>query len=135
MLVMSFFGGLSLIISAFFWSIGAWPVLGFLGLDLAALYWAFRVVERRSHTREYVRLDTRDLIIRHEPPRGPVREARLEPVFARVDLEHSGKGDNRLYLGQGQSRYEIGHFLCAGEREDLADQIRSALHKWRGPRI
>lgn len=127
-------GFISLSISLFFFAMGAWPIVGFLGLDLLGLYVAFRVVERRSHAREYVRLDHKDLIIRHEPPHGTPREARLEPVFARVDLEPLGRDDLRLYLGEGRKRYEIGHFLCADEKAALADRIKAGLHAWRSPR-
>lgn len=127
-------GFLSLAISLFFFAMGAWPIVGFLGLDLLGLYVAFRVIERRSHAREYVRLDHRDLIIRQEPPRGLVREARLEPVFARVDLEPLGREGVRLYLGEGRKRYEIGHFLCPNEKTEVADRIKAGLHAWRARR-
>ena len=30
-------------IGIFFWSIGAWPVFGFLGLDVLCLYLAFKI--------------------------------------------------------------------------------------------
>lgn len=128
------FGFLSLAISLFFFAMGAWPIVGFFGLDLLGLYVAFKVVARRAEAREYVRLDHKDLIIRHEPPSGQARETRLEPVFARVVLEPLGRDDLRLYLGEGRRNYEIGHFLCADEKAELADKIKSALSAWRAPK-
>ncbi|MGB0922074.1 MAG: DUF2244 domain-containing protein [Alphaproteobacteria bacterium] len=123
----------SFVISSFFFAMGAWPIVGFLGLDLAGLYVAFRVIERRSRVREYVRLDQTDLTIRHESPQGAAHQARLEPVFARVDLEQQGHRHNRLYLRDGPKRYEIGQFLCADEKTALAQEIKSALAAWRNP--
>src|SRR6476620_5385316 len=40
--LMSFSGGL------FFFLLGAWPVIGFLGLDVLLVYWAFRANYRAA---------------------------------------------------------------------------------------
>src|SRR5919205_3967160 len=43
--------------SAGFVLIGAWPVTGFLGLDVLLLYLAFRAVRRAAPRREHIPLD------------------------------------------------------------------------------
>src|SRR5262245_10969759 len=42
LLVMLLIGGVSFVGGIVFYAIGAWPIVGFLGLDVLLLYWAFR---------------------------------------------------------------------------------------------
>ena len=48
--------GFSLFISVGFFAVGAWPVLGFFGLDILGLYWAFHIVRKRAE-RRFKRMD------------------------------------------------------------------------------
>ncbi|HEU4987209.1 MAG TPA: DUF2244 domain-containing protein, partial [Rhizobiaceae bacterium] len=41
-----------IVTGAFFLSVGAWPVFGFLGLDVLAIYVAFRLNYRAGRVRE-----------------------------------------------------------------------------------
>ena len=50
-LVMALVGGMSFIGGMFFFWMGAWPVIGFLGLDVALVYWAFRANYRAAAAR------------------------------------------------------------------------------------
>ena len=43
-------------IGVFFWYIGAWPVFGFLGLDVVLLYYAFRMNYKSGEVFENLRL-------------------------------------------------------------------------------
>ena len=43
LVLMLLFGGVSFVTGMLFLVIGAWPVLGFFGLDVLLLYWAFRL--------------------------------------------------------------------------------------------
>jgi uncharacterized membrane protein len=52
--VMIAIGGISFVTGLVFALMGAWPVLGFLGLDVLLIYWAFRRGQRdgdRHHVR------------------------------------------------------------------------------------
>ena len=48
LVVMALVGGLSFIGGMFFFLLGAWPVIGFLGLDVLLVYWAFRANYRAA---------------------------------------------------------------------------------------
>ena len=48
LLVMALVGGLSFVGGMFFFLLGAWPVVGFLGLDVLLVYWAFRANYRAA---------------------------------------------------------------------------------------
>ena len=43
-------------IGIFFWKIGAWPVFGFLGLDVLMLYYAFKINYKSGEIFENLRL-------------------------------------------------------------------------------
>ena len=47
-LLMTLIGGFSFIGGMFFLLLGAWPVVGFLGLDVLLVYWAFRANYRAA---------------------------------------------------------------------------------------
>src|ERR1700759_2234242 len=55
-LMMLLLGCLSAAVGIGFVSIGAWPVTGFFGLDVALVYVAFRISYRRARLREILRL-------------------------------------------------------------------------------
>src|SRR5437764_13814449 len=55
MLLMLLLGTVSLAVGIGFVSIGAWPVCGFFGLDVALLYLALRLSYRSSRQREPLR--------------------------------------------------------------------------------
>ena len=41
--MMMLVGGVGFVAGAVFFVMGAWPVMGFLGLDVVLIYWAFRM--------------------------------------------------------------------------------------------
>src|ERR1700761_5020008 len=43
---------------------GAWPVFGFFGLDVLAVYWAFRINFRRARASEEIRVTPSELRVR-----------------------------------------------------------------------
>src|ERR1700710_2673946 len=55
-----------------FWLMGAWPVLGFFGLDVLAIYWAFRINFRHARASEEIRITPSELRLRRVSHRGHV---------------------------------------------------------------
>ena len=51
---------------------GAWPVFGFFGLDVLAIYWAFKISFRHAKAYEEVRLTPSELYVRRVSHRGHV---------------------------------------------------------------
>ena len=58
---------------AIFLSLGAWPVTGFLGLDVVLVYGAFRLSYRSGRLTETVRLSRAALSVRRISPNGRVQ--------------------------------------------------------------
>lgn len=108
---------------------GFWPVGGFFGLDLLALYIAFRVNYRRGEAFEEVVLTRLELMFRRVTHRGDRREWRLNPLWTRLDRETDGEfGLQRLALVSRGERILIARELSPSERESLAEALGKALN-------
>lgn len=118
-------------LGAAFALLGAWPVAGFLGLDVLLLYTAFRHIQRRSHRRELIRLDASGLHVRRVEPDGAATEWRFEPHWVRVQMDDPPRRDSLLSLVSHGRRLVIGPFLTPEERLDLARSLDQALRSYR----
>jgi uncharacterized membrane protein len=113
---------------AIFLANGAWPVFGFLGLDVLLVYIAFRVNYRAARAREEVSLSRIALDIRKTAPSGRTEEHHFNPFWARFSVaRHSEIGITRMQVeGQGRS-VPIGSFLNPDDRESFATAFSRAL--------
>ena len=75
--LMSFLSVVSFVAGVAFWMMGAWPVFGFFGLDVLAVYWAFRINFRHARASEEIRITSSELRVRR------VSFARFAGAFAR----------------------------------------------------
>jgi uncharacterized membrane protein len=108
--------------------LGFWPVGGFLGLDLMALYVAFRVNYRRGESFEEVVLTPLELLFRRVSHRGEKREWRFNPLWTKLDRENDADfGLQKLALVSRGERLVIAGELSPPERESLADALGNAL--------
>src|SRR5258705_3502186 len=126
---LSFAAGLAFLL------MGAWPVLGFFGLDVLAIYWAFRINFRRARASEELRVTLSDLRVRRVSHRGHVAEWVLNPLWVRLDQKGDAEfGIERLYLVSRGRRVSIGSFLGPDEKASFAKALLAALQAAkRGP--
>lgn len=117
----------SVAIGAGFTLVGAWPVTGFLCLDVLLLYWAFRWNYRAGRCVEFIRLDRDGLCVRQVKPGGRAREWRFEPHWVRVTIDDPPRHDSPLVLSSHGRGLAIGTFLTAEERVEVAQALRTAL--------
>lgn len=110
---------------------GAWPVLGFFGLDIALVYWAFRVNYRAAQTIETVTLTDASLDVARHQPGQPARTWTFEPTWVRVLFNGVEARRPRLELHTRDKALQIGAFLAPHEREDLAKALEKALAERR----
>lgn len=110
------------------YTLGFWPVSGFLLLDVLALYVAFRINYRRGRSSEQVVLTPIELLLRRVTHRGERTEWRLNPLWTRMHRdEHEEFGLQRLILVSGRQRIVIARELSPGERATFADEFQRAL--------
>ena len=106
---------------------GAWPVLGFFGLDIALLWLAFRLSTRSGRLRETVRVARDSVMVRRIAPGGNAAEWCFTPCWLRVSLEAPTARPGGIVLSSHGASLTIGAFLAPEERESLARALRAAL--------
>ena len=127
-LLMTLIGCVNFIGGMFFFLIGAWPVVGFLGLDVLLVYWAFRANYRAARAFEEVTVTASELRLRRVSHRGKVAEWTLNPVWTKLDREiHEDYGLLRLFLVSRGHRLAVAGFLAPSEREGFAAALATAL--------
>jgi uncharacterized membrane protein len=133
--VMLLIGGISFAAGLVFFIAGAWPVVGFLGLDVLLIYVAFKVSYRTAAAYEQVTVTPSALTVRKVSHRGEVAEWTLNPVWVRLQHEtHDEFGLERLFLVSHGRRLPIATFLGPKEKASFATALSAALGEARrGP--
>ena len=116
-----------------FMLIGAWPILGFFGLDLALIYLAFKANYRWAGLHETVRLTKDSLVIERISPSGKIQRWRFQPYWLKVQIDIPVKHDSQLVLSSHGKHLKIGAFLAPDERVELANALKGALRMLRQP--
>ena len=127
--VMAVVVGISFIAGFYFFVLGAWPVAGFFGLDALLVYGAFRLNYRDGRTREWVRLSRDTLSVRRVLPSGHEKRWRIQPFWARVEIDDPVEHHSQLRIVSHGRSVIIGSFLAPEERGELAVALRGALNK------
>ncbi|HXF87066.1 MAG TPA: DUF2244 domain-containing protein [Xanthobacteraceae bacterium] len=135
LLVMLLIGGVSFVGGAVFFLVGAWPVVGFLGLDVLLVYLAFRANYRAAAAYEQVTVTPSELRLKRVSHRGEAREWTMNPLWTRLEREtHNEFGLMRLFLVSRGLRLVVAGFLSPSERESFAHALSAALAEAkRGP--
>jgi uncharacterized membrane protein len=132
MAVMAVLSAMSLMVGLIFWSIGAWPIPGFLGLDVLLVYAAFRLSYRQARAAEEILLSRSALTVRRIAADGTTAEMGLNPYWARLEVDrHPEFGILRMAIAWQGHRLAIGRFLGAREREKFAREFSAALAEAR----
>ncbi|WP_127520123.1 DUF2244 domain-containing protein [Mesorhizobium sp. Z1-4] len=116
-----------------FWRIGAWPVFGFFGLDVLAIYFAFRWNYRAARAREEVTVSRTSLDIRKVAPSGRAEAHSFNPFWARFSVRrHEEIGITRMAVEAEGRQVSIGGFLNPDDRESFASAFGRALATAKG---
>ena len=130
-ILMAVLGGASVLGGIFWVSRGAWPVVGFFGLDVLLLYVAFRASYRSARLSERVRLTDKDFTVDRVSLRGERRCWRFEPAWLRVVLRETDEDRNELTVASHGRAVTVGSFLAPAERRRVAAALQDALTRWR----
>jgi uncharacterized membrane protein len=107
--------------------LGAWPVMGFMGLDIYLLWYLFNRNYFDARRSETLTLTDRDLVVERRSPDGEREEHRLDAYWLKIET-----GERLIAISRGQ-RIVIGRFLSPDERDRVADQLKAALAALRSP--
>jgi len=128
LVVMGVIAGISFIGGVVFFFVDAWPVIGFLGLDVALVYWAFRANYLAAAAYEEVTVTPSELRVKKVSARVKAAEWSLNPVWVRLEREtHEEYGLLRLSLVSHGRNLTVGSFLGPGEKETFAAALSAAI--------
>ncbi|PVB61996.1 DUF2244 domain-containing protein [Labrenzia sp. 011] len=128
LILMACFGVVSFISGFLFWRIGAWPVFGFFGLDMALMWFAFRMNYRSARLFEEVAISRHEIAIRKVGPGKKYHEYRFNPSWTRLTVERiDDEGVVKICLtGRGET-VDLGNFLNPVDRTSFAGAMANAL--------
>jgi uncharacterized membrane protein len=110
-----------------FYLLGAWPVIGFMGLDVLLIYIAFKLNFRALQLYETVDLTDDALTVTRVAPSGKAQSWSFNPYWVRLSLQQRLGRSSELSLASHGRRLVFASFLSDDEREDFASALSSAL--------
>ncbi|WP_376097676.1 DUF2244 domain-containing protein [Roseomonas sp. CCTCC AB2023176] len=117
-----------------FWIMGAWPVAGFMGVEVVGVL-ALMLAHRRwsSRARERITLHDDALRVEREDGRGQREVASLDAYWTKVALHARPGRISELRLTSRGRSIEVGRFLPEVEKLRLAEALSAALRDLRSP--
>ncbi|WP_051242115.1 DUF2244 domain-containing protein [Stappia stellulata] len=111
-----------------FLALGAWPVFGFLGLDILLIFLAFRWNYKAARAYEQVSVSRTEITILKVSAGGRRSCYRFNPFWARLLVrEEDDEGVVRITIkARGQS-VDVGGFLNPDDRTSFAGAFRQAV--------
>jgi len=128
--------GATTALSVPFYIMGAWPVVGFFGLDVLGVYLAFRLSYRSARACEQFRLTYFELQFARISAAGARREWLMPPAWVRLErVDDEDYGPQGLTLvSRGQS-WRIARNVGPDRKAEFAGRFARALvEARRGPR-
>ena len=120
-----------------FWLLGAWPVVGFSGVELGLAAVLLRANAAGGRSSEVLLLSSQGLRVVRIDARGRRAERSLPTAWLRVSLEERRGRVPGLVLrareGTAVLREEVATALGEAEKRALAQALAEALHQWRHP--
>lgn len=119
-----------------FVALGAWPVLGFMGLDVIGFWYAFHVNYRAARAYEDIRLTHGELAVEKVSHRGQRTQWRFNPAWVRIEKQEDEEyGLEKLWIVFRDKGVELASFLGPEAKAEFAKDFAAALSEAkRGPR-
>lgn len=114
-----------------FFIIGAWPVIGFLGLEFVVLYLAFKYNYRAARAYEQLLIHKDGIEIIRISPKGVKQETKLGSLWLKAEIQKSSHRRKILGLRLHSEFHEIGAFLPPAEKHQLKDMINQRIENAR----
>lgn len=111
----------------YFYAMGAWPVIGFCGLDVFAVWLAFKLSYRQGRLRERVRITENDMWVARVLPSGHETRWRLQPFWTRVSIDRPVGHESQIKVTSRGETLILGAFLSPEERGRFAEALSGAL--------
>ena len=115
------------LIGAYMLTLGAWPVLPFLGLEIAVVVVVFLILQRRARDYDLVEAKGDDVCL-YQRGRHGEKSGKLNRYWTQVRLAAGGHWyPSRLLVGSHGNYMEIGAALTEEDRIKTAKALQRAL--------
>ncbi len=116
----------------FFLIAGAWPVMITMGLDVLAIWVAFKLNYRSARQYEEIKIWSHQVVVRKVSPSGKAIEHLFNPFWTKFDVQrHEEFGVTAMKLREKERVLEVGSFLNPADRTSFANAFALALAKVR----
>jgi uncharacterized membrane protein len=129
-ILMALISSISFIAGVIFFAVGAWPVVGFFGLDVLLIYGAFKLNYHAGMQHEIIKINGEQLEITRVSPSGRSKKWHFNRYWVRVEhfLDPEEEYENQpLILTSHGRTLEIGSFLSNDEKHEFSGVLRDAL--------
>lgn len=116
----------------YFFAIGAWPVIGFCGLDVFLVWLAFRLSYRQGRLHERVRIAGGAMMVSRVLPSGHETRWRIDPYWARLVIDNPEAHEARVRIVSKGRSLVLGSFLSPEERMGFGKALNAALARAKG---
>jgi uncharacterized membrane protein len=112
-----------------FLALGAWPVLGFFGLDVFLVWWALSRNFSDARVAESICISDSEVVWTRNIHGQQQQLQRFQRPWVRVVLEQDFQREliGRLLLTSRGSKAEIGSFMAPNDRKSLARKLNEIL--------
>ena len=126
-LVLLTLGSFGLIISGCFMVFGAWPVFGFMALDVLLIYIAFQAQYRRSNRGQEITISNDKIEIKYFKGGVCVKTILLNKYWAKLEQFNCFNRRSKLMFSSHGKFSEIGEFLSLKEKQKLVADLKPLL--------
>ena len=115
-----------------FYSMGAWPIAGFMGLDVVLIAWAMRASLNDGKRYELVTLWRDQLELKQVDGQGRETLSRFNPAFVKLVIDRDyNERTTGLHLRTRDRDVVLGAFLNNDEKSSFAKAFGTALRRAR----
>ena len=139
-IVMGVLAGFLFLIGLGFFLAGAWPVIGFLGLELLVVWGAFKLNYRAARHRETIHTTTEELMVESQTPAGKRAQKSFPIGWLRVSLSPpesplmKSRDQQKIILSSHGEQAEIGKYLHPAEKAGLSRELDAMIDRARATR-
>ena len=137
---MGVLAGFLFLIGLGFFLAGAWPVIGFLGLELLVVWGAFKLNYRAARHRETIHTTTEELMFESQNPAGKLAQKSFPIGWLRVSLSPSkspamsSRDQQKIILSSHGEQAEIGKYLHPAEKAGLSRELTAMIERAKATR-
>ena len=115
-----------------FYLLGAWPVIGFLGIEIGLVWLVFRMNYNAGRNFEQISITPEATAVEKVGWRGDKRHFNIPSPWIKAScIKGEGRSD-KLILKYHSEQLEIGSFLPPREKSSLADALNESFERMRG---